>query len=96
MFTACNGSAPFLTIPFRDTVKNYFRIFSVKGGEYPPIPLSFFWAKRFFGKEWGDTPQLRYGKNPLKTAIFGQKTLILALFYPFFSAFFWRFLLFFF
>ena len=50
----------------------------------PPFPLSFFEHNDFPLRGGGLYPPISLGKNPLKTAIFGQKTLILALFDPFF------------
>ena len=61
--------------------------FSVKGG-VPPLSAKLFWAQWLSVK--GGTPNSVKEKNAKKTAIFGQKTLILALFGPFFREIFWR------
>ena len=68
--------------PIRDAVKNYF--FSVKGGGYPPFPLSFFGHNDTPVWGGGVPPNSVKEKIRWKTAIFGQKTPILALFDPFF------------
>ena len=69
----------------REPVKNVLADFAREGGGVPPLSAKLFWAQWLSVKgERGYPPIPLRKKSAKKTAIFGQKTLILALFDPFF------------